>query len=875
MHQEQLIEALITSRRSLGECAAMPSGQAEAEGGCGVIGMAASIPVAGRHLLQALQQMRNRGNGKGGGAAAVGLDPDFFGVQPAVLTNDYLLAIAYLDSSVRPQVESNFVEPTFIVDGTFQIPALSEFRLIPGLEIRPPEVWCYFVRVRPDVLAHFRQHHEISDENNTAIEDEIVYQNSYRLNRTFYAATGDKGAFVLSHGKNLLVLKMVGYGDDVFRYYQLENLHAHVWIGHHRYPTKGKVWHPGGAHPFIGMHEALVHNGDFANYVSICTYLAQRNMYPLFLTDTEVAVLVFDLLHRIYGYPLEYVIEALAPTTERDFTLLPPEKQRLYRLVQAVHMHSSPDGPWFFLIAQSDVRKHAYRLIGITDTSMLRPQIFALQQGAATIGFAASEKQAIDAALASLAREDARFWSRADLYWNARGGSHTDGGAFIFDVQANETGKATLQCMDKFGRAIEPDQAKRPLNGLPGDHKNRSYADNFFVQNAVSSQMLIRRDLSPADLFDQVRQELPTWDYDEVRALMESLERMTSNDDDRDRAITVLTLLMDHRYPMGRMKRSCLLALLDQSFAHLVDTIREAPSQRYAWVGFGSPLPEPGDADVTLVIDARGYPPEGNESLAQAIVTLSRRGFRRIIVANTRGQRFIGCGLGSASDGLRIDIYGSPGDYLASGIDGAEVIVHSSAQDQLAQIMKGGRLVVYGDVGQTFMYAAKGGEAFIMGNAAGRPLINAVGRPHVVINGTCLDYLAESFMAGDPLNGGGFVIVNGIRFDENGMIRELETPYPGGNLFSLASGGAIYIRDPWQKVTSDQLNGGVFASLTVQDWALIQPYLAENESIFGIPLSRLLTVDGSARPPAQVYRKIQPAEHKALMPEEAWVRREA
>ena len=49
-------------------------------------------------------------------------------------------------------------------------------------------------------------------------------------------------------------------------------------------------------------------------------------------------------------------------------------------------------------------------------------------------------------------------------------------------------------------------------------------------------------------------------------------------------------------------------------------------------------------------------------------------------------------------------------------------------------------------------------------------------------------------MAGDPLNGGGFVVVNGIRFNDEGEIRELETPYPGGNLYSLASGGAIYVR---------------------------------------------------------------------------------
>ena len=52
---------------------------------------------------------------------------------------------------------------------------------------------------------------------------------------------------------------------------------------------------------------------------------------------------------------------------------------------------------------------------------------------------------------------------------------------------------------------------------------------------------------------------------------------------------------------------------------------------------------------------------------------------------------------------MRIDVYDSSGDYLASGIDGMEIHVHGNAQDQLGQIMKRGKLVVYGDGGQTFM----------------------------------------------------------------------------------------------------------------------------------------------------------------------------
>jgi glutamate synthase domain-containing protein 3 len=220
--------------------------------------------------------------------------------------------------------------------------------------------------------------------------------------------------------------------------------------------------------------------------------------------------------------------------------------------------------------------------------------------------------------------------------------------------------------------------------------------------------------------------------------------------------------------------------------------------------------------------------------------------------------------LGPHSDGFRIDVFGNPGDYLGSGLDGAEIYVHTSAQDQVAQIMKSGKLVIYGDVGQTFMYAAKGGEVYVLGNAAGRPLINAVGRPHVVINGTCLDYLAESFMAGDPLHGGGFIIVNGIKFADDGQVAGLDTTYPGGNLFSLASGGAIYLRDPYGKVGLDQLNGGQLVILDNDDWNVMLQYLQENEKLFGVRVEELLRIGGQVAEPSRVYRKVQAIRLKAL-----------
>jgi glutamate synthase domain-containing protein 1/glutamate synthase domain-containing protein 3 len=868
MVQYRFVDKLLASRKEVASFKTQPlSHNNEAEGGCGVIGIACSEKIRGYHLLQSLTQMRNRGNSKGGGIAAVGLIPEELGVSQEVLEKNYLLTVAYLDSGSRKEVERKYIEPVFNIDHIRSVPTTQDSSIIKGIEVQPPEVYMYFVRVKTEITQKFQTDNGFGDNQVTlpslqSIEDEIVYQNSYRLNYEFYASTGGNRAFVLSHGKNLMVLKMVGYGDDVIRYYQLEDMHAHVWIGHHRYPTKGRVWHPGGAHPFVGLHEALVHNGDFANYASICEYLAQRNIHPLFQTDTEVSVLVFDLMHRIYNYPLEYVIESLAPTTERDFTQLPEEKQKIYQMLQSVHMHGSPDGPWFFLIAQSAQPEPVFRLIGITDTSMLRPQVFALQQGTASIGFAASEKQGIDAALESLAAEDKRFWTQADLYWNARGGSHTDGGAFIFTIKPDGN-RATLICTNKFGQEINVNRNKQPYT-----------ATNLVKTSRSPFVKLLTDDISAEDLFNRVVEYLEKCDYGDVISFLSKLEKTAVTDTERKRAIETLTLLIDRRYSTGKLRRSSLISLYDKALANITDSIRQSPSAGYTFLLKDKEIPEPVNRNQTIIIDARPFPPEGENSLALEIVRLFHKGFRKFILMHAKGHRFIANGFGPQSHGVRIDVFGSSGDYLGSGIDGAEVYVHGNGQDQLAQVMKDGKLVVYGDVGQTFMYAAKGGKVFVLGNAAGRPLINAVGKPRVVINGTCLDYLAESFMAGDPLNGGGFVILNGITFDDDGNIIELDTPYPGGNLFSLASGGAIYIRDPYNNVSEDQLNGGEFVSFEEQDWITIKPYLEENEQLFGIPLSRLLEVDRETRLANQIYRKIRPHAMRELQAEEAWVKEE-
>ena len=98
-----------------------------AEGGCGVVGLACEVPVAGKHLFDSLEQMRNRGNGKGGGVAMVGLNPEQFGTDSSTLQNSYLIAIAYVNDGFRKEVEDKYMHPVFDVEHIHEIPTLENW----------------------------------------------------------------------------------------------------------------------------------------------------------------------------------------------------------------------------------------------------------------------------------------------------------------------------------------------------------------------------------------------------------------------------------------------------------------------------------------------------------------------------------------------------------------------------------------------------------------------------------------------------------------------------------------------------------------------------------------------------------------------------
>jgi glutamate synthase domain-containing protein 1/glutamate synthase domain-containing protein 3 len=827
-----------------------------AEGGCGVLGVASSTPVKGKHLLQPLIQMHNRGNGKGGGVAAVGLSAKQLGVSERVLEEDYLMQIAYIDPKSRVEVESQFINPCLNVELAEKIPVIENYRTI-GLEVRPPEVWRYFVRVNEDKLRQFIEKNRFEELEPRKVEDEFIYRNSFALNKNYYASLGEKKAFVLSHGKNIIVFKIVGYAEQVLQYYQLEDLESHIWIGHQRYPTKGKIWHPGGSHPFIGLHDALVHNGDFANYHSITEYLKQRDIFPLFLTDTEVAALYWDLLTRIYGYPLEHAIEAIAPTTERDFAMLSEGRKKIYKAIQATHIHCSPDGPWFFIIARNNPYRKEFQLIGVTDTSMLRPQVFALQEGEAKIGFISSEKQAIDAMVQNLSEDDSRFYPMCDLYWYARGGSYTDGGAFVFTIDKSKN----LSCTDKFGKPISATKHQQHYRGTNCHNPTKS----------SHIEEKLKETPRAVDLFEYAARNMRDWNIDEVCSFAETMEKYAhEGDEEKSKVIETLTLLIDRRYDTGSKRRSDIVSHLEKKLFDIFNSVQATESNsnsNYCLINFEKrkTLKSPTRSGQTLLMNVSEFHPEGEEGTCQFLERAYRLGWKNFIAYDFRGQRNFGAGL-IARDKVRIDVYGRVGDCLAAFADGPEFYVHESAQDSVAYCFKSGKLVIFGDAGKAFEYGAKGGVTFVLGDLIDRPLINAVGSATAVINGSCKDYMGESCMAAR-----GFIILNGVTFDAQGKIVEQDTPYHGGNLFPLAAASAVYLRDPRKTVGEDQLNGGKISTISKEDWEKILPLLKENEKSFGIQVKDLLNVEGVIRRPECVYRKVVPVEVAALTKYEAGI----
>jgi len=88
-----------------------------------------------------------------------------------------------MDPKVRPEIEAQFIKPFFDVTASATLDKVADWKSVPGLEVLPPDVCRYFVRVKPAVLDAFIAKNRLEQLERDAAEDEFVSQNSFNLTR--------------------------------------------------------------------------------------------------------------------------------------------------------------------------------------------------------------------------------------------------------------------------------------------------------------------------------------------------------------------------------------------------------------------------------------------------------------------------------------------------------------------------------------------------------------------------------------------------------------------------------------------------------------------------------------------------------------------
>jgi len=301
---------------------------------CGLFGV---LDTSGRatgasDVVRAMANMHDRSNGLGGGFAVYGLYPD--------RADLYALHVMYMREEARPEAEA-------IIRGHFSIAQAEPVPTRPGARVSdPPDFWRYFVT--PQNLDHQES------------SDDYVIQQVMRIN------TGVSGAFVFSSGKDMAVLKGVGYPEDIADYFRLDDYQGYMWVGHGRFPTNTPGWW-GGAHPFNILDWTVVHNGEISSYGINVRHLEMFGYHCTMQTDTEVIAYAVDLLMRRHGLPVEVVADVLAPPFWSHLEREDEETQALHRALRQVYASLLMNGPFTIIIA------HQGEMIGLTDRIRLRP----------------------------------------------------------------------------------------------------------------------------------------------------------------------------------------------------------------------------------------------------------------------------------------------------------------------------------------------------------------------------------------------------------------------------------------------------------------------------------------------------------------------
>jgi glutamate synthase domain-containing protein 1 len=286
----------------------------------------------GKDIIRAMANMRERGNGLGGGFAVYGLYPDY--------RDYYAFHLMYENTTAKRRTEE-FLAKHFNLHLTEEIPTNNNIQLS-----NPPLLWRYFLQPKKGC--------------GRSSWDDYVLEKVMTVNNAI------EGAFVFSSGRDMGVFKGVGYPEDAAEYFCLEEYEGYMWTAHGRFPTNTPGWW-GGAQPFSVLDWAVVHNGEISSYGTNRRYLEMYRYLCTMHTDTEVLVYALDLLRRVHGLPLEVVSKVFAPPFWFEIDRMERKEKELYTALRQVYGSLLMNGPFTVIFTSRG------EMVGLTDRIKLRP----------------------------------------------------------------------------------------------------------------------------------------------------------------------------------------------------------------------------------------------------------------------------------------------------------------------------------------------------------------------------------------------------------------------------------------------------------------------------------------------------------------------
>jgi glutamate synthase domain-containing protein 2/glutamate synthase domain-containing protein 3 len=728
----------------------------------------------------------------------------------------------------------------------------------------PGDIFRFFVRVLPKELSRFIEDELLNDpiwpprqiryqhltienykENKELLreaEDEYIYRLSRKITRENYVEAHQKKAAVLSCGKNSGCWKTDG------QHIPWETPDAPVNVIHRRLAT-GSVVDQMNSHPFAELHTALTHNGETTNYRTMLNRVSQTNLTPLAQTDTAVASLKLHLLSQYLHYPFDALVESFSPTTGWSLTQLLPEVRERFERVQEVELESAPDGPYQYLCGRIDPYQRVIERLDVIDPSLLRPNVAMLyDDGENFASIICSEKQGCDAGMQELHRLRLIKSRVAPMTFTVNPG-------MVSRVFYDENGNITdYEVLDKFGKRLNIPHGDFPssrdvdretqhvmLNSF--QHLNNSMDRETLNQPVKQVQDIVQGDTEnisqdSLNLSSFIRERLPQWGFGEFK---KELDKISENLPPLQ-TIEELARIYDHLpgWNTGNKDRGALIHIVRNQIDMSLDRVRDEDEMSRIIISNATTLNPPKDPAQVLIVDAKGFQPEGIEPfrvLNPFLDHAHRMGWRKFIVYRAEGQRGIGMGMGSGdtSDTI-IDVFGSPGEYCGAFNMGALVRVHGHAQNFTGMVMHSGTLEIHGDVGKVTGYSAKGGTFNILGNVVDRGWVCAVSDPRgpgleVNVVGTAYEHLCQALM-------GGSVIMLGLFRSYDGILHGMDSPYHGAKILAGASAGEIIFYDPKKRLEKAQYRSGKVNPIDQKKWEEIMNRLMNLEKIFGLGFLR-------------------------------------